>query len=367
MKIGKGSLFASSLYFVGLFGMLLSSMMNAIFPFYTQYAFSSFMVVGVALDSTKRCYSKKYIKWLLSFFPFFVISFIWAMAYTNALGIIIMSMVPMLLACVSTMYYLCSGGSIKAILWIYLGAAFIMGAYVLSNVGEILIGARIGSSLNEDYDTPAWNANTIGETLCYALFAGWVLFMGKGKNKLLSLAYLALAVGMLFIIFLSGSRKVVFMLMLPILYFTIFGDNRHKILWSIIAIAVLVGGYFLIMNVEMLYWTIGYRFEDLIEIVTGNSDGTEDTSRFDLAKYGLTWFQDRPIFGHGLNNFRVLSNKTSDFGGRNFYAHNNYVELLVDVGIIGFILFYWGYIYLFNQLVCLKKKYGIKIPLYLGE
>jgi O-antigen ligase len=62
----------------------------------------------------------------------------------------------------------------------------------------------------------------------------------------------------------------------------------------------------------------------------------EDSSyrtRTDMIQQGLQLWKQSPLFGNGTDAFRGLS-------GRGTYSHNNYVELLCDLGIIGVVLFY---------------------------
>ena len=90
--------------------------------------------------------------------------------------------------------------------------------------------------------------------------------------------------------------------------------------------------------------------EDLFDILTNNTDGTEDISRVMLIWYGWNWFLEHPVFGVGVNNFRALSNLVPLFAGKNFYAHNNYIEMLVGCGLVGFILYYSAHFYLLNSV-----------------
>ena len=62
------------------------------------------------------------------------------------------------------------------------------------------------------------------------------------------------------------------------------------------------------MEVPLFYEIIGKRMEDLFDILTNNTDGTEDISRVMLIWYGWNWFLEHPVFGVGVNNFRALSN-----------------------------------------------------------
>ena len=64
------------------------------------------------------------------------------------------------------------------------------------------------------------------------------------------------------------------------------------------------------------------------------------------------WFES-PIFGHGLDAFKFFNKETT---GHFFYSHNNYVEMLYDFGILGF-LFYYVYIYkLYKKLTKVPKE-----------
>lgn len=83
---------------------------------------------------------------------------------------------------------------------------------------------------------------------------------------------------------------------------------------------------------------MGARIEEAVNILGGDKSG--DNSRVFLLLWGIDWFLEKPLLGHGINCFRVLSDQTLMFAGKNFYAHNNYIELLVGVGIIGFIIYY---------------------------
>ena len=99
---------------------------------------------------------------------------------------------------------------------------------------------------------------------------------------------------------------------------------------------------------------------DMWSVLTNDTSGEEDTSRVTLFQYGMNWFLDNPILGVGINNFRVLSTKTSEFAGMSFYAHNNYVELLVDIGIVGIVIYYSAYYYLYLNL----RKYNDTLSMW---
>ena len=76
-----------------------------------------------------------------------------------------------------------------------------------------------------------------------------------------------------------------------------------------------------------------------------DSDGAD--IRKILYREAFNVFADSPFIGKGLDNFRL-------FSASGLYAHSNYLELLADTGIIGFILFYMVYIMVWRNSSQLK-------------
>ena len=104
--------------------------------------------------------------------------------------------------------------------------------------------------------------------------------------------------------------------------------------------------FFLIMNVPFLYNEVGFRFEGIV--TNGEVEGSF-RGRERMIALGWSLFRDNPLLGYGVNNFRALS-------PWNTYAHNNYVELLVDVGVIGTALFYFWAVVLLRRAI--RTKYS---------
>ena len=117
---------------------------------------------------------------------------------------------------------------------------------------------------------------------------------------------------------------------------------------------MLVVATLIVMRVPSIYNVLGTRIVEMISILQGYRVPGGDVSRLLLFSYGIDWFQDSPLLGIGINNYRVLSNITYPFVGRNFYAHSNLVELLVDVGIIGTLIYYSAFFYMIKE--AMKKK-----------
>lgn len=72
---------------------------------------------------------------------------------------------------------------------------------------------------------------------------------------------------------------------------------------------------------------------------------------------GLEWFVKKPWFGYGLDGFRAMYANVYGVSQTAYYAHNNFIELLVDLGLVGFVLYYLLYVFIFIKgLKALKSK-----------
>ncbi|MHC5201491.1 O-antigen ligase family protein [Myroides sp. LJL119] len=96
-------------------------------------------------------------------------------------------------------------------------------------------------------------------------------------------------------------------------------------------------------------------FKLLDEGISNRLDIGSGSGRFDLWATGLEVFENNFFFGLGANMF------VFDYGK---YVHNTYLQVLVDGGIFGFILFS---LFLFNVFICIKKlcKYNYKGNVFL--
>jgi len=181
----------------------------------------------------------------------------------------------------------------------------------------------------------------------------WFLIYGRRRYLVFNIG---LASIFLYIMALSGGRKyllVPFVFLFLILLFEYGKRNLPKlVLFLMIFALVLLAGVWALINIPILYQQVGTRFAGLLSFF---SEGVESTDSSTLIRYimiskGWRWFLQEPIHGYGLNNFRVLI--ADLFGtGEGTYAHNNYIELMVDLGLAGIFIFYLIYFYIIARLV----------------
>jgi O-antigen ligase len=206
-------------------------------------------------------------------------------------------------------------------------------------------GSRFGEALTG-------NANIFASIYMIAA-AVTAYFLFKQKSLRAKLPFIAALALQLYALTMSGGRKY-FLFPFILLYVIAIQrkDRRqrtHFIRVSIISVLFAVMVYQLLMNNEFFYTSIGYRFEDLIEYTIGQSSEVEGGTiiREQMIAKGLELWRESPVFGHGLDAFASI-------GGFGVYAHNNYVEMLCNHGIFGFVFYYGFYLYMLYKL--LKRK-----------
>lgn len=198
---------------------------------------------------------------------------------------------------------------------------------------------------------------TISETLfvnsyAYHLFvsflAGYYLIIREkdANNRLLIKSMIV--IGMIVVvlnIFFTGSRKILIAIPVFLLFATCYGK---KIFWRLLLIAALVVGiYYLIMEVPALYNIIGFRIESLL-MGEGDESAIE---RNQLMKDAFETGLFHP-WGVGIDNSKYYSTT------RQVYAHNNYLELFADFGWIGVICYYVYYVKILHRAVRNKFNYS---------
>ena len=184
------------------------------------------------------------------------------------------------------------------------------------------------------------NANSFSAMMMIAaIFASWLLVYKKGiLNKLFNACSLAF---ILIMMMMSSGRKTLIALLACIVFFFIMKEptdvlKRIGNICKIILILVVL--VMVVMNNPILYATIGKRFEEIFILLQGGQSAvSSDNLRMTLVEIGLKQWMNKPIVGYGIDTYKYYNRAVT---GHFYYAHNNYVELLYDLGIIGFILYY---------------------------
>jgi len=164
--------------------------------------------------------------------------------------------------------------------------------------------------------------------------------------------YLFALVPMLPVILMTGSRKSLLFIMIAIIYilYNTFCKNfGGKVKFLVISTLFALLLFYLVMEVPFFYNIIGVRIKGLIALFTG--EGKVESSaaaRKYMIDVGISLFKQRPLLGYGAMNYSVLFGELT---GKMSYAHNNFIELLVNVGLIGTLTYYIGHFNVLKDLL----------------
>lgn len=162
------------------------------------------------------------------------------------------------------------------------------------------------------------------------------------------------AIVLIVLALISGSRKSIIGLSIFLLGFSMYEYPPKSIQRSLFklfsAAAIVAVVYVLIMNVEVLYNALGSRIESLFQFLQGETEADASAEdRMEMLVFAYRMFEDKPIAGYGLNTFRY-------FSGYGAYAHNNYMELLANIGLVGFSIYYLPILVYFTMSIKLWRN-----------
>ena len=219
----------------------------------------------------------------------------------------------------------------------------IYGVFAGLGVATLSVADELLSFSSERATSTLGNANTYAIALLLGtFFCLYNLLVFEKKRLPISGLVVNLTGILLFgfqIFFLTGSRKGIFVFSTIIFFSSLYLLRRQA---NIIKFFSLVGGILLVVGLwQAIHLSPHFRrVEAAFLFATGRDTGDGSISaRLALSNDALGLWSKKPLFGWGADQFRYIS----DFGR---YSHNNYAELLVTVGIVGFILFYSIYIYI---------------------
>lgn len=295
------------------------------------------MLALYALRSRKIWFSK-YIKWALVFQAYnvvttqFALNKSYAVSYTATLFYVLIINAGI---CIFMAKHDITDGMMKAFIFSTIVEAFL----TFSQYGLLVF--------MDTRRTEEGSANTLGFYAAMAFIFGLIMYKKK-ERKNQKYFYLAASVLCLAVSLLTASRKVLVYIFIPLVVYWISNSkNPAKTFRNIVLAAAVVGlSYYAMMHVEFAYNLIGRRIQSMISGFMGEATDSSTSTRLRLISNGLAWFRIKPWFGYGLSNFSAMNLM---YNGSVYYAHNNYVELLVDCGIVGTILYYFIYVLIFSE------------------
>lgn len=173
--------------------------------------------------------------------------------------------------------------------------------------------------------------------------------LAHSKQRVAAAAAAAIMAGT---IFLSGSRGGMLALFGELTVLAVVLVKQRRDLRTALSL-----GAFLLIVVGLLTWLGGDELLRRMATVPSTHTDLSNDMRVQINHDGLRMFRNKPVLGWGLEAFPVVYPQFRSFY-TNFFvnqAHNDYLQLLVEMGLLGFGTMLWFLIVLYRTAL---KKIG---------
>jgi O-antigen ligase len=173
--------------------------------------------------------------------------------------------------------------------------------------------------------------------------------LASNRTRALATAAAAVMVGT---IFLSGSRGGMLAIVAELIILAVLLIKQKRSLGTALGI-----GVFLTIVTALLIWIGGDEVSHRIATMGISHSEISNDIRWNIDRDAFRMFLKKPIFGWGLGTFPVVYPQFRTFD-TNFFvnqAHNDYLQLLVEMGLLGFATMLWFLLTLYRRAV---KKMG---------
>lgn len=275
----------------------------------------------------------RYLTWLLLFALFCNLSFFWAQSKEYAVsGMMTVSLNSLCLLCMSQ-FLDDKNSSVYTLYKCVAVAPIIKFVVLICNYGfSVFQGLR---SIGADHNGTGMIAG-LGVTFSLVLWT-----KRRRSNK-----YMILSIINMFIVILTMSRKALLYLAFPLLiYYVLSGKQPIKRLAKIISVPILISiGYLMIMKIPFLYNKVGAGIEMMLSFFMNGYGDASAAGRNTRIVQGLRWFNKKPILGYGILNYNYMFKRFDPLMDM-VIADNNYIDIAVNLGIVGLLIYFSLHVY----------------------
>lgn len=275
--------------------------------------------------------------WMILFTLYVSISFFWSF---NPIKVCadIKYMIKAIIVLSYVLYSVKKDKSLDFVVFSIIFATLVNVAMIASNM--VVSGSQIIRRADIIIGGVEINVNQVSPDIAFATLL-LIYKMKDCRKRLQTGIYVGIMVLFITMICYLGSRVSLIVIVGGIMLSALTGSYRKIFKNCLVAIALVILIFILVMKVPFLYDAIGNRIEDTINLFMGNKYVSEnqksDSLRMQLIKNGWDMFKKRPLWGYGSGNYASLNKQYYDL---KYYSHNNYIELLVNLGIVGVIVYY---------------------------
>ncbi len=314
------------------FSFLLAVFFNLINRFSTAFLYVFFACSIVYILLQKKIHFGTYLSFLVAFLLYAILACFWTVASNPFADVIRLLLKYVVFAfCLHNVIETKEDCDRYLRLFCFAGLGFGLFAVAFYGPSQFVKSIQAGERLGHEICgiNPFGMYAGITFTLC--------LYFAKIRKKYF---YYLLSVLPLILVVASSSRKALLFVFCTILFFFTFEKMQKSFLKGLGIVVALLAGLWLLLQLpafEQIWQRLQIFFEATLQGSTTVDQSAED--RLKLMEVGLHLFRDNPLFGKGTNAFRYIASGFFTYGSE-ISAHNTYVDILANFGIIGAVLYY---------------------------
>lgn len=276
--------------------------------------------------------------------------------------------ITMLVLVVCVIQYIREVADLENIMFAYMLAGLALAIYVYAQYGNEFWTILQENAQQEDQNridrlgSELANANTISMLAAFSVVIGIYQLIFNRKNLITTVFCVAVVVFCFIVSMAAGSKKsliIIFVSFVAMYFYNAIGSKNFlkQLRNLLLTIAAIVAVVVLLTRIP-IFSVVVTRYESFFSFMEGGQGTTSEIDRMNLISKGMEVWWNHPLFGAGTY-------ASGHYLG--VYAHNNFVELLVNSGLVGLIVFYTvyivtGYKYIRNSI---KYKNNSKIVILL--
>lgn len=188
-------------------------------------------------------------------------------------------------------------------------------------------------------------SNDVAIVMIIAIFAVIMLKYEKINKYIRFFSFISIPLSLYTILLTVSKKGILFGMLLSIIYFSSYLKNLKKMIFIFPLLALIM--YFMFQSSADILSDKIERLVDRASEFTSAIEGKDNFGstgeRLLFIEKGKEYFSNNPILGTGINTFMVM-NPTKH------YSHNNYIEIIVGIGLVGFFSYYLIYIVMFLKI-----------------
>ncbi len=231
--------------------------------------------------------------------------------------------------------YITEEKDIKIIITAIMFGGFALNIYTVYLYGADFVDTMLSEARIGDV---AGNLNEVGIKSCFSALIALFFILNDDISFIKKTVYFAIFCVCSFFALITASKKVLILIVLGVFFLFLFRRNKKRkpfaIFKNLLISLAIVGLVILVIYNVGFFESIVLRFEELLDLLFNGGGTGSDQKRVRFIREGFQVFLDNPIFGDGTAASHAY------FGT---YSHCNFIEILMNYGAIGFVLYYLCY------------------------